>query len=157
MSSAKRVVVGLFGTLLLAVGFTPSAFAAPAVDLSNIKTDRCADDSFSHGLRAVSCNGTTYQKWEKIFFQDASIWTLKNVKTGRCLDDSSSHGLRAVPCNGTRYQKFYKMDGGAGDGGIIFSRFRNSSTARCVDDSFSHGLRAYQCNGTRYQLWNAWN
>ena len=73
--------------------------------LQNQNTGRCVDDSFAYGLRAFTCNGMNFQKFN--FYQQSNgSWVLQNQNTGRCVDDSLAYGLRAFTCNGMNFQTF---------------------------------------------------
>ena len=139
------------GTLLAGAALTVSAGPAAAdaqyVGIQSVHTGYCLDDSFSSGLRAISCNGLGYQTWTATTKSNVSF-ALQNAHTGYCLDDSYSSGLRAIPCNGLDYQIWTYASGPDGS----FS-LHNNHTGYCLDDSFSSGLRAISCNGLDYQNW----
>jgi archaellin len=148
--SARRRIVGIGSAVLAALAIssagvgTARASDTPPTIFKNVATGGCVDDSFAYGIRAFSCNGTTYQQWVQV---DASgnfgfnNRFLRNVATGRCLDDSAA-GLRTLNCNYLDYQDW-----------IPNSDIRNRRTGNCLDDS-AIGLRMIPCNGLNYQKWD---
>jgi hypothetical protein len=147
--SVRRQIVRI-GSAALAALAIPSAGAGlaraddtPPTVFKNEATGGCLGDSFAYGVRAFSCNGTTYQQWVQV---DAGSFGfnnrfMRNVATGRCLDDSAA-GLRTLNCNNLDYQVW-----------IPNSDIRNRHTGNCLDDS-SYGLRMVPCNGLNYQKWD---
>ncbi|WP_084721693.1 RICIN domain-containing protein [Rhodococcus marinonascens] len=122
------------------------ALAGRINTVQNRVTGACLDNS-SFGLRAFSCNGLDFQRWNFLFTDDL-VYVVQNLSTGLCLDHSTQNGLRALGCNtGSVSQRWVVMDLG---NGIQFQTVLNNN---CLDDS-GLGLRAISCNGGQYQRWN---
>lgn len=77
--------------------------------LRNLATGQCIDDSFAYGLRAISCNGLSYQVWAWTNFNGGyGRSPFQNQNTGRCMDDSFAYGLRHYDCNQSQYQTWVR-------------------------------------------------
>ncbi|WP_139277701.1 RICIN domain-containing protein [Rhodococcus marinonascens] len=120
------------------------ALAALTNTVRSNATGACLDDS-SFGLRALPCNGLTYQRWNLIQFDHIAQFEIQSLSTGRCLDDST-FGLRTVDCNNQSYQRWAIF---SKTGGVEIS---NRATLKCLDDS-GLGLRAIACNDGQFQKW----
>jgi hypothetical protein len=147
--SARRRIVRIGSAVLAALAIssagvgTARASDTPPTIFQNRATGGCLDDSFAYGVRAFSCNGSTYQQWVQVDagYMGFSNRFLRNVATGRCLDDSE-FGLRTLNCYYNDYQAW-----------IPNTDIRNRHTGNCLDDS-SYGLRMWPCNGLNYQRWD---
>jgi hypothetical protein len=146
--SVRRRVAGIGGCVLAALAMSCAGVGSAQADdtpptvFRNVATGGCLDDSLAYGVRAFSCNGTTFQQWVQV---DAGSFGFnnrffRNVATGRCLDDSVA-GLRTLSCNSLDYQVW-----------IPNADIRNRHTGNCLDDS-SIGLRMIPCNGLNFQQW----
>jgi hypothetical protein len=113
----------------------------------NRNTGRCMDESWAYGLRAMGCNGLTFQYFSFDATSVAGTYYIRSSETGRCVDDSLAYGLRTYACNGLDFQRWFMY---SYDGATIL---QNLKTGRCIDDSYAYGLRAFDCNQLSYQHW----
>jgi hypothetical protein len=69
-----------------------------SVEIRNVATGNCLDDSSEAGLRSFPCNQMAHQDWYGTVWADDTV-TLVNKATGRAVDDSFEFGLRAFDRN----------------------------------------------------------
>jgi hypothetical protein len=141
----RGALVAVVATLVALLPAPSASAQGQYYEYRNLATGRCLDDSREFGLRAVPCNGLSYQSWTG--GRDGSLF--QNLNTGRCIDSSFEHNLRVLPCNGLSYQKWYEYYDESGR-----RHFQNGATFGCLDDSIELRLRDFGCNSSTYQSWS---
>jgi len=101
------------------VGYDPISGVYGSAQLQNVKTGQCLDYSLRYGLRAYSCNSTSflngYQAWTVLYGQTTSGRYAEDlrVKAGddsnyESLDYSSQYGLRCYIDNNQSFWNGYQ-------------------------------------------------
>lgn len=148
LATRSLLVVSAVSSLLVGGVQAANAQSWAVSTIQSNATGRCVDDSAQYGTRSLSCNGLSFQRWNRSAVIETPFrFEFQNAATGMCLDDSTQYGLRTWHCS-VSHTNLHQM-------WLVISNqhgvyLKNQQTGRCLDDS-SYGLRPFSCNGLVFQ------